>query len=321
MSGAIQKVSSRNRSIRLDPTRKAELERSILSPAQFGALADKSNQLVHGDCTALAEVIPAGSVDLLFLDPPYNLSKKFGRSEFRARSQEDYAQWLDDVLARLQPTLHAQASIYICGDWRSSAAIHQVAEKYFYVRNRITFERDKGRAARKDWKNNSEDIWFCTMSRQYTFNPDAVRIKKRVIAPYRLDGKARDWQQEDAGRFRLTGSSNLWTDITIPFWSMPENTPHPTQKPEKLLARILLASSNPGDLVLDPFGGSGTTGVVARKLGRRYIMSEIDREHCYYAAHRLELAKKNQRIQGYHQGVFWERNSLSQMQKSLMPGA
>lgn len=81
-----------------------------------------------------------------------------------------------------------------------------------------------------------------------------VKLKRRVIAPYRReDGSPKDWDKQEQGNYRLTHPSNLWTDLTVPFWSMPENTDHPTQKPEKLLAKIILASSNPGELVLDPF--------------------------------------------------------------------
>ena len=93
------------------------------------------------------------------------------------------------------------------------------------------------------------------MSDDYTFNVDAVKLKKKVIAPYRENGLPKDWKEEGKDKYRLTYPSNIWTDITIPFWSMPENTPHPTQKPEKLLAKIILASSNEGDIVFDPFAG------------------------------------------------------------------
>jgi site-specific DNA-methyltransferase (adenine-specific) len=85
--------------------------------------------------------------------------------------------------------------------------------------------------------------------------------------------------------------------------------PHPTQKPEKLLAKIILAATNPGDVVLDPFLGSGTTAVVAKKLGRRYVGVEIDRNYAGLAMKRLEIAERDRSIQGYAEGVFWERNS------------
>ncbi|MBC6436436.1 site-specific DNA-methyltransferase, partial [Nostoc sp. HG1] len=93
-------------------------------------------------------------------------------------------------------------------------------------------------------------------------------------------------------------------------WSMPENTDHPTQKPEKLLAKIILASSNMGDVVLDPFMGSGTTSVVAKKTGRNYVGIERDLGYCCLAEKRLAIAAENPAIQGYAEGVFWERNAL-----------
>jgi DNA modification methylase len=139
-----------------------------------------------------------------------------------------------------------------------------------------------------------------------------VRLKKQVIAPYTdSNGAPKDWIDSADGRFRLTHPSNLWTDLTVPYWSMPENTDHPTQKPEKLLAKIVLASSKRGDLVFDPFNGSGTTTVVAKKLGRRYLGVEAEEIFCCYAGKRLDLADQDRTIQGYADGVFWERNTFS----------
>lgn len=122
------------------------------------------------------------------------------------------------------------------------------------------------------------------------------------------------------GGFRITFPSNLWTDISVPFWSMPENTDHPTQKPEKLIAKLLLASSKPGDVVLDPFLGSGTTSIVARKLGRHYIGIEAESDYCLLTERRLELAQIDNRIQGYADGVFWERNTLADQKKTTSAG-
>ncbi len=196
-----------------------------------------------------------------------------------------------------------------------------VAEKHFIVRNRVTWEREKGRGSLSNWKNCSEDIWFCTVSDDYAFNVDAVKLKRKVIAPYTdEEGSPKDWDSTSAGNFRLTHPSNLWTDITVPFWSMPENTDHPTQKPEKLIAKIVLASSSPGDVVLDPFLGSGTTSVVAKKLGRKYVGIELEEAYCCLAAKRLELADQDSSIQGYHDGVFWERNSLAVQRRAGVNG-
>jgi len=179
-------------------------------------------------------------------------------------------------------------------------------------------EREKGRGALTNWKNCSEDIWFCTMGDDYHFNPEAVKLKRKVLAPYRsADKTPKDWQETDDGNHRLTYPSNLWTDITIPFWSMPENTEHPTQKPEKIMAKLMLASSKPKDIILDPFLGSGTSAVVAAKLGRKFIGIEKDKKYCALAQKRLALASKNPDIQGYSNGVFWERNSLAEQKKSI----
>jgi site-specific DNA-methyltransferase (adenine-specific) len=266
---------------------------------------------IHGDSLKCTELLPGQFVDLLFLDPPYNLYKDFNGTRFNKRDIEEYEAYLNEILAAMKPLLKKTASIYICGDWYSSLSIYRAASTHFRVRNRITWEREKGRGARLNWKNSSEDIWFCTMSDEYYFNVDGVKLRRKVMAPYvSSDGKPKDWTLSPDGKFRDTHPSNLWTDITVPFWSMPENTDHPTQKSEKLLARIILASTRGGDFVLDPFVGSGTTSVVARKLGRRYLGMDINLDYCLLTEKRLELADENRTIQGFSDGVFWERNSL-----------
>src|SRR3989344_845466 len=241
------------------------------------------NKTIHGRLEEVASKLPSAFVDLLFIDPPYNLKKT--------------------------------ASVYVCCDWKSSLAVYSVLNKYLDVKNRITWEREKGRGALSNWKNCSEDIWFATVSGTYKFNVDAVKLKKKVLAPYKENGIAKDWTEEQNGKYRLTHPSNLWTDITIPFWSMPENTDHSTQKPEKLIAKIILASTEKGDTVLDPFLGSGTTSVVAKKLGRKYVGIEMNEEYCHLAEKRIQKAGENANIQGYSEGVFWERNSLVDQEK------
>ena len=263
-----------------------------------------------GDYKDWVTFLPSASVDLLILDPPYNLTKSFGSLRFKARAEQDYTQWLDDVIQTNLPVLKPTASIYLCGDWKTSLSIVDVAQKYFHIRNRITWEREKGRGAKTNWKNAHEDIWFCTMSKQYTFHVDQVKHRRPVIAPYRhKDGSPKDWDENQNGNFRDTHPANFWNDLSIPFWSMPENTDHPTQKPEKLLAKLILASSNEGDLVLDPFGGSGTTAVVAQKLKRKFLSIDLNKQYCLWTLKRLEQARVAPSIQGYVDGVFWQRNS------------
>jgi site-specific DNA-methyltransferase (adenine-specific) len=298
----------RNRTITLTDDEAGKYRSRLIRLTSRTTTGQILNKTIHQSLFEILDRLPGLFVDLLFVDPPYNLNKSFNNRSFSRRPPAEYEAWLDSWLEPLVPILKPTASIYICADWQSSAAVQRAAQKRFVVRNRITWEREKGRGAKSNWKNASEDIWFCTMSSDYIFNLDAVKLKRRVIAPYTRDGVPKDWQESSTGRFRLTYPSNLWTDLTVPFWSMPENTDHPTQKPEKLLAKIILASSRSGDVVMDPFLGSGTTSVVAKKLGRNYVGVEIDESYCCLAEKRLELAETQRRIQGYD-GVFWERNS------------
>lgn len=309
MSGVIR--APRNRTLTLSEAEliqyKTRLEK-VESTATLDIIRDR---IFCQDVFAALPNLPDQCVDLMFADPPYNLTKSFNDRKFRKTSLDDYAEWLDSWLARTVRILKPTASIYICGDWRCSAAIQRVGEKYFIPQNRVTWEREKGRGAKSNWKNCSEDIWFFTVSENYYFNVDAVMLKRQVIAPYTdRNGDPKDWTETENGRFRVTHPSNLWTDLTVPYWSMPENTDHPTQKPEKLLAKIILASSREDDLVFDPFNGSGTTTVVAKKLGRHYLGVEIDETYCCLAQKRLDLVSADRTIQGYVDGVFWERNTL-----------
>jgi site-specific DNA-methyltransferase (adenine-specific) len=121
------------------------------------------------------------------------MNKTFNGNTFSSMGLSAYTEWMESWFVSLLPLLKPTASIYICGDWRSSTAIHQVLAKHVCVRNRITWEREKGRGAQKNWKNSSEDIWFATVSENYTFNLDAVKLKRRVLAPYRdKTGKPKD---------------------------------------------------------------------------------------------------------------------------------
>ncbi len=301
--------SPNNRTLTLSEAERQHLRASLSSLSALATVNEVLGKVIHQDCQTALPHLPSGFVDVLFLDPPYNLTKSFNGTTFRARNDAEYTAWMESWFGQMMRLLKPTASVYICGDWQSSASIVAVAGRYVHIRNRITWEREKGRGAKANWKNSSEDIWFCTKSDEYTFNPDAVRLRRRVIAPYRENGAPKDWQETDDGKFRDTAPSNLWTDISVPFWSMPENTEHPTQKPEKLLAKLLLASSNAGDVVLDPFAGSGTTAVVAKKLGRQFVAIEQEEEYCLFALQRLVNAGCDASIQGFSDSVFWERNA------------
>ena len=302
----------RNRTIALDAAETKLYSRRSITLSQDVEFDDIANQVVNQNVFDVLDFLPSGFADLLFIDPPYNLTKSFNSTRFSQLPDSEYAKWFASWFPAILRTLKPNGAVYLCADWRTSAAVYSVVAQHLKVRNRITWEREKGRGAKSNWKNASEDILFGTLSDIYTFNTDAVKIKRRVLAPYTYaNGKPKDWKQEDDGNFRLTHPSNLWTDITVPFWSMPENTDHPTQKPEKLLAKIILASTNPRDVIFDPFLGSGTSAVVAKKLGRQFVGIEIDESYCNLALKRLDMAETDNTIQGYSDGVFWERNTAN----------
>lgn len=300
----------RNRTIELSARQISSLVKRAIKLSKKANIEEITNKIIWQDSFRALNHIPDKCVDLVIVDPPYNLTKVFSNKQFKQMDIKEYQKWLDRWLKKVSKILKDNGSIYICSDWKTSLAIPQVAQKYFILQNRISWEREKGRGALNNWKNCLEDIWFFTKSEKYTFNLDNVKILRPVIAPYRdTKGKPKDWQENEEGnKYRLTHPSNVWTDISIPFWSMPENTPHPTQKPEKLIAKLILASSNEQDLVFDPFLGSGTTAVTAKKLNRKYLGIEREKEYVAYSEYRLEKADEDKTIQGYENGVFKLRN-------------
>ncbi|MBQ1852003.1 MAG: site-specific DNA-methyltransferase [Paludibacteraceae bacterium] len=304
--------ATNNRTITVAEDEKPLLRSFITLPDQING-TELQDTIINTDLFDVIDLVPDEVADLIIIDPPYNLTKDFNGITFSARSSDDYESylrtWFPKVCGKLKPT----GSLYLCGDWKCTAALQKVMSEHLTILNRITWQREKGRGAKANWKNSMEDIWFGVKDpHAYYFNVEAVKLKRRVIAPYRVDGKPKDWDESTDGNFRLTYPSNFWDDISIPFWSMPENTDHPTQKPEKLYAKLILASSKPGDVIFDPFMGSGTAAVTAKKLGRHYLGVELNEEYCLWAAKRLQMAESDSAIQGYSDGVFWERNTLAQ---------
>ena len=299
--------STRNKTIDFTLENGSEYLEKVVMESDY----DGTNQncTICGDTFSVLEKMPDDSVDLLIVDPPYNLDKNFHGNGFKKSSTKSYAVYTEEWINAVKKKLKKTASIYVCCDWKSALSIGQVLEENFVLRNRITWQREKGRGAKSNWKNSMEDIFFATVSDEYTFNLDAVKQKKKVLAPYKENGAPKDWVEDENGKYRYTCPSNFWDDIAVPYWSMAENTAHPTQKPEKLIAKLILASSNKGDLVLDIFAGSGTTGVVAKKLDRKFINIEQNLLYCAWGEKRLLDAKENKQIQGYENGIFYERNT------------
>jgi len=302
--------ASMNRTLQVSDEEMTKLQQQLLTVSSPVNIKNIANQTIQGDLLEIIDFFPKAFADLIIIDPPYNLDRNFSGLKFKRMKDDDYYDYLESWFPKVVNTLKPDGSLYICGDWKCTAALYQVMNKYLTVLNRITWQREKGRGSDKNWKNSMEDIWFAVRDPQaYYFNVDAVKIRRKVLAPYTKDGQPKDWEKTEEGNFRMTHPSNFWDDITVPYWSMPENTDHPTQKPEKLIAKLILASCPQGGFVFDPFLGSGTTSVVAKKLGRNYCGVEVNPEYACWAEKRLERAATVTTIQGYSDGIFWERNS------------
>ena len=312
----LKEKSRRNKTIDISVEEGRQYLERCISVDSKVEVAEIIDRVILGDFFEVMPHLPSGFVDLLIADPPYNLDKDFNGRKFKKTTDDLYIEYTESWIEKIIPLLKPTATIYVCCDWKSSSAIETVLKRHFTVQNRITWQREKGRGALSNWKNGMEDIWFATNSKNYTFNVEDVKIRRKVITPYRVDGKPKDWEETTSGNFRNTYPSNFWDDISIPYWSMPENTAHPTQKPEKLLAKLILASSNPGDVVFVPFLGSGSTAVTAKKLNRHFAGIEMNEQYCVWVEKRLEMANVDSTIQGYANGVFWERNT-STLQKNI----
>lgn len=313
----IKERAANNRTLSLKPEEVDSLKAKLLTKDKIDENTNVLNKTLNGDVLEMLQFVPDNFADLIIIDPPYNLSKNFNGMKFNARSENSYDEYLATWFSLVCKKLKPNGSLYMCGDWKCTSSLQRAIEKELTILNRITWQREKGRGAKSNWKNGMEDIWFAVKNPDdYYFNVEAVMMKRKVLAPYKVDGKPKDWEKSDDGNFRLTYPSNFWDDISIPFWSMPENTDHPTQKSEKLYAKLILASSKEGDVIFDPFLGSGTASVVAKKLGRNYCGIELNEEYCLWIEKRLQMAETDKTIQGYSDGVFWERNTLNIQQKS-----
>lgn len=274
-----------NRTLQLFPEDYEKYGKLILTENYINIDTDFVNKTICGDTLKTLSYISNEFADLIIVDPPYNLSKNYNGYQFNKTNNEEYEKYLESWFITLCDKLKDNGTLYMCGDWKCSCQMMNVISKHLTIMNRITWKRDKGRGAKANYKNNMEDIWFAVKNpKDYYFNVDAIKVKKEVVAPYKENGKPKDRvETEDGEKYRMTYPSNIWTDMVVPFWSMSENTEHPTQKPEKLIERLILTSSKEGDTVFDPFLGSGTTSVVAKKLNRKYCGIELNYDYCVMA--------------------------------------
>ena len=252
-----------------------------------------NGKLWVGDCIAWLESLRPSSVDLIFADPPYNIGKADWDS---FESHDAYIEWSLKWIALASRALKPHGSLYVCGFSEILADLRRPAAQHFSgCRWLVWFYKNKANLT-KDWGRSHESILHYRKSRSFTFNVDDVRVPYgRHTLKYPVHPQAESSQY--AGR---KGREKTWQphphgakpkdvfEIPVTSNGMAEKTPHPTQKPEELVRRLVIASSNEGDLVADPFTGSGTTLVCAEQLKRKWIGCDMNPEYCSWAIMRLE---------------------------------
>lgn len=268
-----------------------------------------NKSIFNKDCLLSSLHIKENSVDLFFVDPPYFITSIEWDTQWE--DKEEYYSWCKKWIDLMYQQLKENGTAYVCCQWQHSGEYQRMlSEAGFIILNRITWKRDKGRGASRNWKQIHEDIWFVSKGKNYKFNLNDVKIRKKVIAPYRDDnGDPKDWwiDKETGEKVRLTHPGNLWDEFSVPFWSSkevrsyaktkrtPNNgfTKHSTQKPKDLVKKCIMASSDEGDLIVDYFGGSGTTLIACKELKRNCIIFEKDKNYVELIKERFTNEKEN----------------------------
>ena len=231
------------------------------------------DKVVAADALEALRRLPAASIDLICTDPPYNLGKDFGHTIDR-KDWSDYENFTRVWLTEAHRLLKPSGSIYTFMGVRFIARLYLMLEELGLLFNGwITWHYTQGMGRKLGFSPRHEDILYFTKSESYTFNLDPVRVPQKYFRE----------------RNNMTGANpgDVWQFSHV-HYSNPEREEHPTQKPEALMARMILASSNEGDLVLDPFVGSGTTARVAQVLKRHFFAFDINPEYVAMSRRRLE---------------------------------
>lgn len=254
----------------------------------------KSGDLFVGDAVKWLRSLEPASIDLVFADPPYNI----GKAEWDdIGTMAEYVAWCKEWVTEAARVLKPSGSIYICGLSEIVSDVKvAVAPLFSGCRWLVWYYRNKANLG-KDWGRSHESILHLRKSKTFTLNVDQVRIPYGAHTLKYPEHPQADSSQYSGGKTK--GSRDDWTphplgakpkdvlEIPTTCNGMEEKTPHPTQKPEELLRKLILAASKPGDIVIDPFSGSGTTVVVAEQLGRRWMGCDIDPKHNEWAVDRL----------------------------------
>ena len=257
---------------------------------------ETGGNLICGDSILLMKKIRTASVDMIFADPPYSLKKAdwdtFG-------SQEEYIKFSMKWIKEASRVLKDTGTLYLCGYSEILADLHHPSMKYFNNCRWLVWHYKNKANLGNDWGRSHESILCLRKSKKYTMNVDSIRI------PYNAHTlKYPSHPQAETSQYGNGKGRDNWVPnalgakpkdvIEIPTTcnGMGEKTPHPTQKPEELVRKLILASSDEGDIVLDPFVGSGTTAVCAKQLNRQWIGIDQEGEYLDWAKKRLQNVNK-----------------------------
>lgn len=256
---------------------------------------NRFGKLFFGDSLAWLTGLKSETVDLVFADPPYNINKADWDN---FESHEHYISWSRDWLEQAARVLKKNGTLYVCGFSEILADVKVAAMPFFKGCRWIVWHYKNKANLGGDWGRSHESIVHFRKSKDFTFNIDVVRIPygaHTLKYPSHPQAETSNFGKNGNGKPRENWIPNPKgakpkdvLDIPTTCNGMGEKTPHPTQKPEELLRKLVLASSNPGDLVADPFSGSGTTSVVAEQLGRRWLACDCSQQYNEWAIRRLD---------------------------------
>jgi len=265
-------------------------ELDLTHPKGTRELGTEEHRIILGDALEALDIVANGSCALIFVDPPYNIGKQFRNFEDRWDSDEEYLcwcyKWLDACIEKLTP----DGSIYVMMSTQNMPHIDLYLRQRLTILSRIVWHYDSsGVQAKKYFGSTYEPIIHAVVDKKrYCFNADEIQVEARTGATRKLIDYRKPIPTEYAST-KVPG--NVWYVPRVRY-RMSEYEDHPAQKPEALLERIILASSRPGDCVLDPFSGTFTTSAVAQRLGRRSIGIELSKEYVGVGLRRLGLAKE-----------------------------